>query len=150
MVRDVPSAKERYEDEVAQAQEFAETLPLGTFSIRSKMAEPGYNEQKKSKNWFFAIGGYSSWGFGTATVAGDAANRRYTVEVEYKFYDRYNWDGGKSVTFHGIVVTHQFMGEFHRQGLAQEFDCFGSFKRTFTWKKGEEIPPSQLAPPVGR
>jgi hypothetical protein len=42
------------------------------------------------------------------------------------------------------------MGEFHRQGLAKEYDCFGSFKRHLTWKKGEAIPPNQLVAPGGR
>lgn len=115
MVRDVPSAKIRYEDDVAEAQEFVETLPPGTFQIRLQLAE-------RNKDWFFAIGGYSTWGLGKAIVAGDALNRTYTLELEYKFYDRYNWDGEKSVTFHGIVVTDRFMGEFHRQGIAKEFD----------------------------
>ena len=56
---------------------------------------------------------------------------------EYKFYDRYNWDMGKKVTILGVTVTDQFMGEFHRQGLAKEFDMRGSVKKTVTWKKGK-------------
>jgi hypothetical protein len=47
-------------------------------------------------------------------------------------------------------VTDKFMGEFHRQGLAQEFECFGSFKRKFSWKKGDAIPPGQMDGPGGR
>jgi hypothetical protein len=69
----------------------------------------------------------------------------YELDFEYKFYDRYNWDRGKSVEFAGITVTDESMGEFHRQGLAREFDCRGSFSRRFTWKKGAPIPPHQLA-----
>ena len=29
------------------------------------------------------------------------------------------------------------MGEFHRQGLAREFDMRGSVKKTVKWKKGQ-------------
>jgi hypothetical protein len=35
------------------------------------------------------------------------------------------------------VVTDNFMGEFHRQGLAKEFDMFGAVKKTVKWKKGQ-------------
>jgi hypothetical protein len=34
-----------------------------------------------------------------------------------------------------FTVTDKFMGEFHREGLAHEFDCVGTLKRRFTWKK---------------
>ncbi len=152
MVRDVPSAKRRYEREVAQMQTFVETLPPGSRNpITSKNCEVGYNRQSENRNWFFAIGGYSSWGKGVASVATDASKTPvYDVDFEYKFYDRYNWDAGKSVTFAGITVTDKFMGEFHRQGLAQEYDCFGSFKRHFSWKKGQAISQGQLDGPGGR
>jgi len=88
--------------------------------------------------------------FGRAVVSGDAVHRTFSVDFEYKFYDRYNWDGGKSVTIHGITITDAFMGEFHRQGLAKEYDCYGSFKRSFSWKKGDPIPQAQLDGPGGR
>lgn len=29
------------------------------------------------------------------------------------------------------------MGEFHRQGIACEFNMYGSVKKTVKWKKGE-------------
>jgi hypothetical protein len=150
MVKDVPSAKRRYEREVSQMQRFVETLPVGTTSIASKNVEVGYNTQAESRNWFFAIGGYSTWGTGTAKVASGSAGRAYEVDFEYKFYDRYNWDAGKSVTFAGITVTDRFMGEFHRQGIAQEYDCRGSFKRHFSWKAGEAIAQDQIDGPGGR
>jgi hypothetical protein len=150
MVKDVPSARARYEDEVAQAQELVEKLPVGKYSIHSRKAENGYNRQAESRNWFFAIGGYTKWGQGAVTAKTTAGVTEYELDFEYKFYDRYNWDAGKSVTFAGITVTDVFMGEFHRQGLAREFDCYGSFKRHLTWKKGEKIPTQQLYARGGR
>jgi peptidoglycan hydrolase-like protein with peptidoglycan-binding domain len=90
MVQDVPSAKARFHRELAQTQTFVETLPLGSVNpFTSKNVEVGYNTQAESKNWFFAIGGYSTWGKGTATVSGTRAEPIYTVDFEYKFYDRY-------------------------------------------------------------
>jgi hypothetical protein len=150
MVRDVPSARARYEDEVAQAQELVERLPVGRYMIHSKKAENGYNRQSESRNWFFAIGGYTKWGQGVAVVKDSTGGLEFELDFEYKFYDRYNWDAGKSVTFAGITVTDTFMGEFHRQGLAKEFNCYGSFKRHFNWKKGNPITTQQLYPAGGR
>lgn len=31
----------------------------------------------------------------------------------------------KKVTYAGIEITDEFMGEFHRQGLAKEFKMYG-------------------------
>lgn len=135
MVSEVPSAKERYEDEVAQAKEFVEKLSPGRYEITSKQGQNAYNTQSENRNWFFAIGGYTTWGKGVAVVKKEGSATSYELDFEYKFYDRYNWDAGKQVTFAGITVTDKFMGEFHRQGLAHEFDCVGSFKRKLTWKK---------------
>ena len=150
MVRNVPSARKRFLNEVSQAKTFVEALPAGTHAITSKRGEGGYNSKSESTNWFFAIGGYTSWGRGSAKITRGAPLREYELAFEYRFYDRYNWDAGKKVTIAGVVVSDEFMGEFHLQGLAQEFDCVGSIKRTFTWKQGQPIPAVQLQGPGGR
>lgn len=64
----------------------------------------------------------------------ELTGRHYAVDFDYCFYDRYNWDGKKAVTILGTVVTDEFMGEFHRQGLAREFDCYGSLHRRLEWE----------------
>ncbi len=144
MIDDVPSAKERYEAEVSQAKTFVETLQPGSHQITSRQAQGGYNEKEENWNWFFAIGGYSSWGKGTATVAVNAGVRSYALDFQYKFFDRYNWDKGKEVTIFKIRITDEFMGEFHRQGIAQEYDCVGTISRRFSWSQGQHIPKQQL------
>lgn len=146
MVREVPSAKGRYEREVSQARAFVEQLPVGRHDLHSKVGEGGYNRQAENRNWYFAVGGNTTWGEGTARVKEGPAGREYELEFVYRFFDRYNWDAGKSVELAGIKVTDVFMGEFHRQGLAKEFDCRGSFKRRFTWKQGATVPSRQLHP----
>ena len=134
MVREVPSAQARFELEVAQAKEYAELLAPGRYQIHSRKAEGGYNRKSENANWFFAIGGYSTWGRADVSVVSKGGTARdIKMDFEYRFFDRYNWDAGKSVTIAGIKVTDVFMGEFHRQGIAREFDCVGSFKRTFMW-----------------
>ena len=119
------------------------TLPPGRHSITSRNAEGGYNEKEQSSNCFFATGGYVSWGKADVLVQEAAGAVRYEMDFEYKLYDRYNWDAGKQVTILGITITDHFMGEFHRQGLAREFDCFGSVRRRLTWKQGAMLSQAQ-------
>jgi hypothetical protein len=38
---------------------------------------------------------------------------------------------------------------FHRQGIAREFDCLGSFKRRLAWRQGELIANQQLYQEIG-
>lgn len=144
MVREVGSARMLYENEVAEARELVETLPPGRHDIASRQTQDGYNLPEENRNWYLAIGGYLVWGSGVAVVTDVGEEREFNLDFEYKFFDRYNWDKGKFVTIAGITVTDKFMGEFHRQGLAQEFDCVGSFRRKFNWKRGTPIPTGQL------
>ena len=147
MIDEVPTAKKHFENEVSQIKRYVETLPAGTHQITSTRAESAYNYKKENWNWFYAVGGYSTWGKGTATVSSSDARE---LEFEYKFFDRYNWDGGKEVTIGPITITDQFMAEFHRQGVAREFNMRGSIKRSFRWTKGSPIPSQQYLPPGGR
>ncbi len=143
MVDSGASPRDRFREEVAQAKAFVEKLGAGTHPITSRSTQDGYNLESESKDWFFAVGGYHTWGKGTATVAIGATGWEYELDFEYKFFDVYNWDGGKSVTFAGITITDEEMGELHLQGLAREFDMTGSLKRTFRWRQGEPIPEDQ-------
>lgn len=152
MVNEVPSAKKLYELEVAQAKLFVEQLPVGNHNITSTRAQGGYNEKHESKNWYFAVGGYSVWGKGAAVVSDGTAGREYKLDFEYKFFDRYNWDTGKHVEIkiplkdEPIEISDIFMGDFHRQRLAKEYNEIGSFKRNFNWKQGEPIAAEQVMP----
>lgn len=150
MIEQVPSAREALELEAAQAQEFAEMLPTGKHPITSVVGEGGYNTKDENWNWYYAIGGYTSWGKGEVNVSNGATGREYILDFEYKFYDRYNWDKGKSVTLFGIRITDEFMAEFHRQGLAQELDCIGSVTRRLSWKHGAQLSKDQLRRPGSR
>ena len=143
MVDSGPTPRERFRDEVAQAKAFVEKLGVGTHSITSRKTEDSYNFESESKDWFYAVGGYHTWGKGTATVAAGVDGLEYALDFEYRFFDLYNWDGGKSVPLAGVTITDEFMGTFHRQGLAREFDMRGSIKRTFRWRQGEAIPEEQ-------
>jgi len=137
MLDDVPAAKTNYNVELEEAKKFVETLPPGTHEITSTRIMPHlYNTKAESYNWYFAIGGYSAWGKGVATVDPGGS---YRLDFEYKFFDRYNWDGGKKVTLFGIEITDEFMARFHREGLAMEFDCWGSVRETVSWSGGAAL-----------
>lgn len=150
MIEDVPSARQSLESELDQAMNFAESVPVGQHHTTSRKAEGGYNDQSENANWHFAIGGYASWGKGKGIVEESASQRSYEMDFEYKMYDRCNLDNGKTVNLVGIETTDKFMGEFHRQGLAREFDCRGSLRRSVTWKHGEAATPNQLDTKGGR
>lgn len=146
MINDVPSARKLYETIVANLKVYMEEFPEGSWSITSKRKWGGYNLKSESTNWYFAVGGYSAWIKGRVTISGSDKDRKYIFDGQYKFYDRYNWDGGKQVTIAGIVITDQAMGEFHRQGLSREYDEIGSCAVRFSWRHGSAIPPGELRP----
>lgn len=134
LIDDVENEKKLFESEVAAAKIFVESLPPGTHQITSNRATGGYIRKSENWNWFFAVGGYSVWGKGTARVTAAANGQKsYELDFEYKFFDRYNWDGGKSVDIFGVTITDEFMGRFHREGLAKEFNMYGSITRNYKW-----------------
>jgi peptidoglycan hydrolase-like protein with peptidoglycan-binding domain len=139
MVRDVPSAKDALAQEIQAAQMYVESLPPGRYEIAATTTQAPYNTDTESKNWYYAVAGYVSWGKGIATVSEVSGRREYVLDFEYKVYDRYNWDHGKSAEVFGITIRDDMVGDWHRQGLAQEYDLFGSLKRRLTWKQGERI-----------
>ena len=139
MIDDVPNAKGALEDELAEAMSFVENnLRSGVAYITSgSVISPGI-PRSQSLNWYLAVAGYKAWGKGLASVSCDGT---CVLEFEYKVYDRYNFDGGKNADIHGgINVPDELLAEFHRQGLAREYDLIGTVKKTVSWKIGEKNP----------
>jgi len=141
MVRDVPSARSNYNDELAEAMKFAETLDLGEHSITSGAISDGYNPQSENLNWFLTTGGHSVWGKGKVTVSCPNGKKKYKLAFRYEFRDRYNWDKGKFVTVGGITIYDKWMLEFHLQGLAQHFNMIGSATATYEWEESKPLTP---------
>ena len=150
MVATAPSAKRAFLREVAWAIQFAESLPVGSHDICSKATEEQAIAMNESRNWFFAVAGYSSWGMGRVVVRsgpkGRERERNYELDFEYKMYDGYDWHEHKSADIGFVLnIKDKWMGEFHLQGLAREFISRGIIKRKFKWVKGGQIPGNQLA-----
>jgi hypothetical protein len=133
--------KKRADEELALAKTFSETLGPGRYSLSSAKRGHGYFRQSEDNNLFFAIGGYAYWGQGELLVEeifekSAPRPRHYTLDFEFHFYDRYNWDAGKAVNIVGIEVTDSFMQNFHRQCYAREFDIKGQTKQRLSWDAG--------------
>ena len=149
MIASVPAAMERFRAEAEDAQAFVESLEVGRYDITATSVRGGTNPQAQSPNWYLATGYYDAWGKGRAAVTEGTLGREFSLDFEYRFHDRYNWDRGKFVIISGQKITDEFMGEFHRQGLAREFECVGTVRRRFDWRKGQRLSQPQLTTPVG-
>jgi RHS repeat-associated protein len=135
MISDLPSLQQKLEDEITEAMEFVEGLTDGIYYITSQEPSSVYADKEENWNWFYAVGGYNVWGKGVAKVSGNGTC--FTLNFEFKFYDRYNWDTGKFVDIFGVIITDKIMGDFHRQALAKEFDMVGSIKKKVSWRLGD-------------
>lgn len=151
MIDDVPDAKVFYDREVTKVKYFVGTLPVGAHHITTDTTVKGYNKKEDSWNWYYAVGGYSAWITGIAKVESDSSGKRkYRLDYEYKVVDRYNWDHGKHVTIFGIKIEDVFMGEFHRQGMAREFNMLGSIKASIEWDSLSPSTHTVVSPSTGR
>lgn len=151
MVNDSPTTHAAYLNELSQAQQFTEALPEGTHHITSKAVEFTTTALDPSRNWFFAVGGFQYWGSGIAYVMPGPS---YKLQFAFKVFDRYNWDGDKAAdipvpgTDMTIEVTDATLAEFHRQGLAREYNQSGSYVKVYEWKPGgATVAPGPYIPP---
>lgn len=126
MVKTVPSARIALINQFRDAQRFVQGLPFGQYDFVAVSGVGETNDKGENSDWYFAVGSYAHWAKGRVKIEDVNGQRRYDVGFNYKIYDRYNWDGGKEVNFGPIIITDEFMGDFHREGLAMEFDCHGS------------------------
>lgn len=151
MINNTDSAKSLYDDESNRIKQFVNTLPVGTHSITTDTVTIGYNDKSLNWNWFYAVGGYSAWIKGDAKVEKDKnGNHKYRLDYEYKVADRYNWDLNKKIDIFGITITDKLMGEFHRMGLAKEFNMYGSIKTAIVWDSLNPSTHTIVSTPVGR
>lgn len=138
-----------YDEELEQARVFSQTLTPGTYSITSTRLHGGYFRRSQDPRYFFAIGGFSYWGQGQLVVENventekgkkrtngkrlEHKKRRYVLDFEFHFYDRYNWDRGKKTEVAGVTVKDEYLQELHRQCYAREYDVKGVTKKKVVW-----------------
>jgi hypothetical protein len=86
-----------------------------------------YATKGESQDWFYAVGGFSYAHTATVTVTpGKDGSAQVHIDSKLNVFDRYNWDGGKSVKIGPITVTDDQMGELHKTGIAREFEVRGT------------------------
>jgi len=122
-----PTARRHYETLRKAALAYATAHPAAHgFRFVSQQAFAVSIPQSENENWYLALGAYQ--GFVAAHVEPAAAGGRVTFH--YHVWDPYDWDPGKEfmIDLPGagpIPVGSDFLGAFHRQGLAQEFTSEG-------------------------
>ena len=152
MVKQSTDAKKHFYEELSDAMAFVEE------NVECEKTEPilgtwtggGTDDSRK---WFYAVGGYSACGSGTATNLGNRGSGKceYKLNFTFHFDDRYNWDTGKNVNILGIEISDESLGRLHRVGIAQEFDMTGDTSKTVTWEKGQRFDNGgSLQPPSSR
>ncbi|WP_255475252.1 hypothetical protein [Pseudocitrobacter sp. 73] len=123
---------------------FCRTLPPGEHYFSSKKINYG-DFISNNADLFYAIGGYQYWGKGHVIVkeiyhpSDNTKDPRcnYSLKFQFHFFDRYNWNINKpdsGVRLGGVIpVTDRFMGRFHQECLAREYNIKGVIEKEVTW-----------------
>ncbi|MGW6422808.1 hypothetical protein ACWF82_09035 [Nocardia sp. NPDC055053] len=105
--------------------------------------------QEESLDWFLGMAAVEVSATGVATISPSSGTQpRISMEYMVHMFDRYNWDGDKSTTVHGVTVTDAQLGSLHTAGLAKEFNQFGSswiytFEGDLPQEGNLNLPPSR-------
>lgn len=135
MLRDVALLRDAYDRQLADARQRAELRVAGmganvaatNFQLTGERRSDVYCSQSASRDWYFAIGGFTYWYTAEVQVEPvEGGAPRLTMLFTLHVFDRYNWDQGKAVEIAGITVRDEQLGRLHRVGLAQEYDVNGT------------------------
>ncbi|MGE2832774.1 WXG100 family type VII secretion target [Mycobacterium sp. SMC-4] len=117
--------------------------------------QDGTVNKDANADWYYAVGSYEQSASGVVVVhppSSPGAKPRVSVEYRTHVFDRYNWDGGKSVEILGQTITDDQMGRLHTVGLAQEYDIRGT-SQTYRYEGAAPgpggpvpLPPAQPTP----
>lgn len=148
-----PKLRANFDAELKEAKSYCEEFssthsPDEMYDITSgTVARGDFNGD--NDDLFFAIGGYQYWGKGrfsfTEEQGGDKYNfydsrnhkqyQRaryfYTLNFNFIFFDRYNWNKGQRADFY--TPSDDTMGQYHKPGLAREYNIWGSFRLLIEW-----------------
>ncbi|MBC7975440.1 MAG: DUF4157 domain-containing protein [Myxococcales bacterium] len=161
MLRDVALLRQAYDRQLADARQKAElrVADMGTHAVATNFQLTGdrksdvYCSQSQSRDWFFAIGGFTYWYTAEVQVVPVADGPpQITIIFTLHVFDRYNWDQGKAVTLAGITVKDEQLGRLHRVGLAQEYDVTGTATPTtqsWSYTGTSTATPANTAPVAG-
>lgn len=125
MLSDLPELRASYEKLVPEMIESCEkTFAPGEANIRLQGQTRSDVYCKSSKDWHWAVGGFSyMWSGMAERVGGDTR-----IQVNAGIKDTYTWDRGRSISIFGVNVDFDELGLLHRAGLAREFSSSGMAK----------------------
>jgi len=127
LLADVPRVQALYDELLDQLKEEALIQSEGNTFFTLKEARVSTIERAESENWYLAVAGFSYWISGDIAIEKDG---RVSGRITLGFWDRYDWDPGVVIPiptpFGQVDVDQDRVGEFHRQGLAKEYDSVGS------------------------
>ncbi|WP_071516960.1 S8 family serine peptidase [Geitlerinema sp. PCC 9228] len=136
MIQDLPDFKEVIEEDIKDLANRArrKIKSLGVHNnLEFSVSMPWdldtkfYAQKHKSKDWFYALGGFYYRITGVInSVPSGSGSSDVTANFKVHVFDRYNWDEKKKTNIMGIEITDKFMGEFHKYGLANEYNITGS------------------------
>lgn len=132
MLADVPRVRALFDDLITALKGAAMTRAAGSHEFSMKEALGSSIKRDESENWYLAVDGFRYWISGQLLVSADGST---SGVVTLHLWDRYDWDPGVVIPiptpFGPIDVDQDRVGEFHRQGLAKEFDTIGSAEIRF-------------------
>lgn len=132
LMTEVPRVFALYEELISRAKSAVATRSRGTHMFSMREAAVTSIDRSENENWYLAVAGFSYWVSGSLEVADDGS---VGGTVTLHLWDRYDWDPGVvipiSTPFGRVDVDQDRVGEFHRQGLAKEFDTTGTVELQF-------------------
>jgi hypothetical protein len=135
-----PTVKSIFTKELRSALKVAHLSTEESLQFTTARTFFGAVPREESLNWYLAVGGFQAWSSNTLIVITDAEGRlRSRVISRLYLADRYNWDKGAVFNVGGMTITGESMGEYHRMGLAKEYDIRGYFMKEISWTSPEEL-----------
>lgn len=145
MMRKSEQLRDNYIKELRAAKLFCQTLPPGQHYFTSSHVSKD-DFISSDPDLFYAVGGYQYWGKGyvSITESKDENSLRnsdklcsYELKFQFMFFDRYNWNikvADSGVRLGSIIpVSDSFMGQFHQECLAREYNIFGTIEAEDKW-----------------
>ncbi|EKY5004142.1 hypothetical protein QFX71_003092 [Citrobacter amalonaticus] len=145
MMKKSAQLKNNYIKELKAAKLFCQTLPPGEhFFTSSHVSRDDFITD--NSDLFYAIGGYQYWGKGKVNIQENTYSSvltnsdrlcDYFMQFQFVFFDRYNWNVGNKKfgvrLGNAVPVSDHFMGRFHQECLAREYNISGVIETEENW-----------------
>jgi RHS repeat-associated protein len=136
LINEDGAAEAHYHNEINRAMSYAEQLARDDQWVY--IAQTGeVGTSASTRNWFFALGGYGTWGRGRVFKC--KGKPEYTMELELNLNDFYDWE--RYSLAKGGLVTDGEMSELHHSKLdiAEEYRVKGKITVSVKWTHGQRF-----------